>query len=245
MRRILHFVMDAGREKAHSALEVVSPQRAYQTSQQGMFLSAAEGEGEFAPHEGKQACPNDGKEYMVEENDGMEVAVAEGDHFAHSEQGDHHHHHHGDHSPHVRRSSRRNKVWMLGGAFGLIAVVAVVLGSVLGSRHHLSAATTSSPQTNPPNSTGPSSPSSAPLPAASPLFQHNIAALSFASNNVNHTRVYFQDNAGQIMEAANSTDNLTWTINGTGTVAKNGSAIAAAVSRPGFPEVGQSLFQTN
>ena len=65
--------------------------------------------------------------------------------------------------------------------------------------------------------------------------QRNIAALSFISDSVNNTRVYFQDDVGQIMEAANSADNTTWSINSNGIRRKNGSAIAAAVSRPDFP----------
>ena len=209
--------MDVGRERAYSALEVVSHQRAYQK------LSTAEGK-EVAPHEGKQVSPDDGKQHVVNEHDGLEV-VAKGDSFFHEHSDDY-----GNHHLHVRRSSR--KKWLLGGAFGLIAILVVVLGSVFGSRHKRSATTS---QTSPPNSTGPSN-SSALFPSALPV-QHSIAALSFASNNVNHTRVYFQDNAGQIMEAANSADNTTWSINGTGIVGKNGSAIAAAVSRPGFAEV--------
>ena len=235
VRRILHFAMDARREGTYSALEVVSPLSAYQTSRQGMFPSAGEGNGDFAPHEGKQVYPNDGKEHMGNENDGMKVVVAKGDLF--DRRG------HGDHHLSVLRFSRKKK-WILGGVFGMIAVLAVVLGSVLGSRHNRSPATTSQ-QTNLSNSTGPSIPLSAPLPSAPPVVQHSIAALSFASNNVNLTRVYFQDNAGQIMEAANSADNLTWSIDGTGTFGKNGSAIAAAVSRPGFPEASQCLFHTN
>lgn len=112
------------------------------------------------------------------------------------------------------------------GAVGLIAVLAAVLGAVFGLRHtssatvspdHLSNSSIISPSTRPP--------------------QRNIAALSFALNSVNNTRIYFQDDMGHIMEAANSAANTTWSINRTGISGKNGSAIAAAVSRPDFPLV--------
>lgn len=67
----------------------------------------------------------------------------------------------------------------------------------------------------------------------------NIAALSFASNSINMTRVYFQDDEGQIVEAANShvANDSGWNMAVLGFGAKNWSALAAAVSRPGFPLV--------
>ena len=138
--------------------------------------------------------------------------------------------------PHqVHQPSRRKRKWILRvGVVGLIAVVlAAVLGGVLGSRHRSSATLLPSPPSN----------SSVIYPSAAPP-QRNIAALSFALNSVNNTRVYFQDNAGQIMEAANPAANTTWSINKIGIGGKNGSAIAAAVSRPDFPLVSQlfSLF---
>ena len=126
---------------------------------------------------------------------------------------------HGHNDLYVRWTSR--KKWIIAVAFGLIAILVFVLGSVLGSRHKGFAKIL---QMSPQNSTGPSNSSNL-LPSAPPV-QHMIAALSFASNNVNHNRVYFQDNAGQIIEAANSADNTTWSIYGTGIVGKNRSALA-------------------
>lgn len=111
---------------------------------------------------------------------------------------------------------------LFGGLVGLIAILVAVLGGVLGSRHKRSATAS---LTSPSNS-------SATFPSATPP-QRNIAALSFTSESVNNTRV------GQIMEAANSADHMAWSINRTGFGGKNGSAIAAAVSRPAFPLVSQ------
>ena len=127
--------------------------------------------------------------------------------------------------PHqVHQPSRRKWIRFVG-AVGLIAVVlAAVLRGVLGSRHKSPATVSPSPPSN----------SSVISPSARPP-QRKIAALSFALNSVNNTRIYFQDNAGQTMEAANSAANTTWNINKTGIAGKNGSAIAAAVSRPDFP----------
>lgn len=122
-----------------------------------------------------------------------------------------------------RLSTRRI---MLYGAIGLILVLAAVLGGVFGSRHKRSATESLISPSN----------SSAPSPSVTPA-QRKIAAVSFTSNSANNTRVYFQDNVGQIIEASNSADNTTWSTNRIGIGGKNGSAIAAAVSRPGLPLV--------
>ena len=138
----------------------------------------------------------------------------------------------GDHV-NFHRPSRKTRI-LLGGAVVLIVIIALVLGLVFGLRHKRSGTT---------SGTGSSNTSALPAPAASGISsptsrpQRNIAALSFASESVNNTRVYFQDNAGQIMEAANTANNTQWSISGTGIIGKNGSAIAAAVSRPEFPLV--------
>lgn len=95
-------------------------------------------------------------------------------------------------------------------ALGLVIILVVVLGGIFGSRHK------------------PSSISS------TLTIQRNIAAVSFASNSVNNTRVYYQDDMGRIMEAASSANNANWTDNPIGSTGKNSSALAAAVSRPGF-----------
>lgn len=135
-----------------------------------------------------------------------------------------------DHHVNFRRPSKKNQI-MLGGVVGLIVIIAVALGLVFGLRHKRSGTVS---VTSSPNSSA--VPAPAPPRNSSPP-QRNIAALSFASESVNNTRVYFQDNVGQIMEAANTANDTKWSINGTGVIGKNGSAIAAAVSRPEFPLV--------
>ena len=130
--------------------------------------------------------------------------------------------------PHQVPQPSRKKWILFVGAVGLIAVLAAVLGAVFGLRHTSSATVSPNRLSN----------SSVMSPSARPP-QRNIAALSFALNSVNNTRIYFQDNMGQIMEAANSASDTTWSINRTGIGGKNGSAIAAAVSRSNFPLVSQ------
>ena len=213
--------MDPGRDGPYSALEVVPHQHVHQMNQLDKPLPTDLGK-QVVPYEAKQVSLDDGKQHIVD--DGGIQSVAAGDSYAHDRS---------DHQIQIHRSSR--KKWILsGGAVGLIVINAVVLGLVLGLRHKRSGAT---PVTSPPNSSAtfaPAPPISSP-PTSPP--QRNIAALSFASDSVNNTRVYFQDKVGQIMEAATSAKDTKWSINGTGIVGKNGSAIAAAVSRPGFPLV--------
>ncbi len=121
------------------------------------------------------------------------------------------------------KSSKRR--WIaLGGTLGLLMVLAAVLGGVLGSRHKSS--------TPPPLQLNTNLFASIVLARSS---QRNIVAFIYALNSINNIYVYFQDNAGQIMEASISANNTAWGINGTNVIAKNGSAIAATVSRPGAP----------
>ncbi|MCJ1228038.1 hypothetical protein MMC12_004698 [Toensbergia leucococca] len=166
---------------------------------------------EVTPHDGKQVSVAVGTEHIVDDG-GIEV-VAKEDSYAHE---------FGYHRVQAHPPSR--KKWILfGGTVGLVLTLAAVLGIVFGLRHKRPATTS---LTSPSNSSAISS------LAISP--RRNIAAISFASNN---TRVYFQDDMGQIMEAANSADDPTWNIKRIGVGGKNGSAIAAAVSQPDFPLV--------
>lgn len=201
------------RDRAHSTLEVVSNQHVNQPSQQENPLPTDFGK-QVVPHEGKQVFLN---------NDGPET-VTEGVSYAHN-----------DGDPDVqghRPGGPLRKKWVLfGGVVGLIIVLAVVLGSVFGSRHKHPATNSF---TSPSYSSAQSSSAPTTSPPAPPL-EHNIAALSFASNSVNNTRVYFQDKVGQIVEAASSADNTTWTIGRTGIIGKNGSAIAAQYHAQGSP----------
>ena len=213
--------MGAGRDRAYSALEVVPHQCVHPINQLDKPLPTDLGK-QVVPHEGKQVSLDDDKHHIVD--DGGIQSVATGDSYA-DDRSDHH----------IQLHRRSRKKWILsGGAVGLIVIIAVVLGLVFGLRHKRSGTT---PMTGPPNSSATSAPAP-PIssPPTSPP-QRNIAALSFASDSVNNTRVYFQDNVGQIMEAAKSATDTQWSIIGTGTIGKNGSAIAAAVSRPDFPLV--------
>ena len=213
--------MGAGQDRAYSALEVVPHQRMHQMNLRDQPLPTDLGK-QVVPHEGKQVSLDDGKQHMGASGGIQLVAIPES--YAHDLN---------DHQVQVHRPWR--KKWILSvGAVGLIVIIAVVLGLVFGLRHTRSGTT---PVTSPPNSSATSAPAP---PISSPptsLPQRNIAALSFASDSVNNTRVYFQDNVGQIMEAAKSGKDTKWSIIGTGTVGKNGSALAAAVSRPDFPLV--------
>lgn len=111
----------------------------------------------------------------------------------------------------------------------LIIILAAVLGGVFGSRSRHSSA-----------SSKPFSNSNETL-LFSTTSQRKIAAVSFVTHSVNNTRLYFQNNEGQMMEAADSADNVTWSIKSLGFDAKNNSAVAAAVSRPNFPFVSDAF----
>lgn len=176
---------------------------------------------------GKQVVPDDGKQHAVD-NVGIEVApdgeieVAPNGGIAVAPDGDFNAQYAGGHHVQVHRPSRMKWILFVG-VVSLVVIVAAVLGGVFGSRHKNHGTAEGASLTNLSNSARPP--------------QRNIAALSYSLNSVNNTRVYFQDDLGQIIEAANSANNTVWSINGTGIRGKNGSAIAAAVSRPDSPLV--------
>jgi hypothetical protein len=128
------------------------------------------------------------------------------------------------------KKPRRNRKWLLiGGAVLLLVILGAVLGGVLGSRKSSKSSTASA------------SASASSTPASSnATLSHKIAAVAFEKNKVNATRVYYQENDGTLMEAASSASNTTWGFTKIGTPEKKDSALAAAVSRPGFPLVGYS-----
>ena len=170
---------------------------------------------------GKQVVPEDGKQHALERV-GIEVDP-NGNFTAQSVE---------DPQVHIHRSSRMK--WMLFvGVLSLVVIAAAVLGGVFGSRHKNHGTARNASSTNHSNSSISSS--------SARSNQRNIAALSYSLNSVNNTRVYFQDDDGQIIEAANSADNPKWNISRIGIGGKNGSAMAAAVSRPGFPLVDQDF----
>ena len=171
---------------------------------------------------GKQVVPEDGKQHAPER---VGIEVDPNGNFPAPFVGD----------PHlqIHRSSRMK--WMLFvGVLSLLVIAAAVVGGVFGSRHKNHGTAGNASSTNHSNTSISSSPARS--------TQRNIAALSYSLNSVNNTRVYFQDDDGQIIEAANSADNPKWSINRIGIGGKNGSAIAAAVSRPGFPLVDQDFW---
>lgn len=238
-------------DQAHSTLEVVSQQSRYHEAQQGNPLPSDPGKqvvpdggkqliennGElevalnryheaeqwkpFPSDPGKQVAP-DGVKQPIEFNSELEVAPEED---VGRNKIDAHH-------VQARRLLASRRI-ILYGIVGLMVVLGAVLGGVLGSRHKSSVTALATP-TSPSNSSATSS-------FVTPT-QRNIAAVSFNSNSTNITRVYFQDDAGQIMEASNSDGDMTWSINQTGIRGKNGSVIAAAVSRPSLPLVSLVFF---
>lgn len=109
------------------------------------------------------------------------------------------------------------KEMVLISAFVSMIILTVVIGGVVGSEKR---------------------PSTQFLVPYSPQIR-DIAALSFTFNSTNMTRVYFQDDEGQIVEAAHShsANNTGWNLTNLGFGARNWSALAAAVSRPDFPLV--------
>ena len=219
------------KDKAYSSLEPVSQQFPYHASRQGK-PPPENLEKQVVGDDGKQVDSGNGKQVVLD--DSKQVVLDDGEQgsvdryqFEKFTRWDPDIHDVNSHSTPSHNSWKSKRLLLIGaGAILLIIILAAVLGGVLGSRHKSS------------STTAPTSPSnlSASSPPAIPP-QRNIAALSFTTNFVNNTRLYFQDDAGQITEAGNSETNTIWSIKGTGIDGKNGSAIAAAVSRPGFPLV--------
>jgi hypothetical protein len=165
-------------------------------------------------------------EKAVAQDSGLQIAGSDG--MQHIEHSNIIHQETVETSERGRRSSR--KVFAFLGVFiALIIILAAVLGGVLGSRHK-------SPEK--PASASNGTTSNPPLPA----FQHNIAAVSFTLDSINQTRLYYQSKVGEIVESVFQTDGNSWTHNPIGVVAMNGSALAAAVSRPDFPLVDRPLY---
>lgn len=83
-----------------------------------------------------------------------------------------------------RRRWRRREIALIS-AFASMIILAIVVRGVLGSSRRSNISTTAV------------------------VRNRNIAALSFASNSIINTRVYFQNDSEQIIEAANSANNIT------------------------------------
>ena len=161
---------------------------------------------------GKQVVEDDGKQKVVNSGEIEPVAIEK--FYAQHEANE-------QHRP--RQRLRWREIALIS-VLGSLVILAVVIGGVLGSRSRHT--DSGKEMMNPPSQ------------------NRNIAALSFVSDSINNTRIYFQDDGGQIMEAVNPTtkgNNVSWSVNGLGFNATNGSAFAAAVSRPGFPFVSHVL----
>lgn len=94
---------------------------------------------------------------------------------------------------HLRRLRRHLRILSIIGALHVVATAA--LAGILGLRIKNSRS---------PASSSPLS-SSSPLNASTPIQRrHDQAGLSFSNNSVKHLRVYYQNNAGEVVEAASS-----------------------------------------
>ena len=224
LSREVELPMRSNEDIHHSTLEVARPEAIHLSTQQEKELLVA-------PE--KQVVVDDGKQIRLDES-GIEVTPKDELHLQNLND-----------APFQRSVRSKKKFIIFGASVGLAAVLALVLGLVFGLRHKsskISSPTTSTNSSSPTNLTNPSSPptiltNSSDTSTNTTLLQHDIAALSFVSGSVNNTRVYFQDNTGKIIEAANSADNQTWQSRRIGTSRKNGSSISAAVTRLGFPLV--------
>jgi hypothetical protein len=156
---------------------------------------------------GKQVVPEEGKEVFSYDN-GLEATPDQ--HFPSAQK-----------SPLKPPFQKKRRTWTLVGSVVLLVVIlAATVGGVLGSRKGTA------------NSISTSTPSSDNTVLQR---QHAIAAVSFSSDNgINNTRVYFQDEEGDLLEAASSSSNTTWQVTPLGFTGMNRSSLAAAVSRPGF-----------
>lgn len=145
-------------------------------------------------------------------------------------------------NPDKRRPLRsRNLFWIIVSVSLAGAIVAAALGGILGSRK---GRFRSQPQNAMPSPTPSSDPS--PQPTTNPrsdLMHRKIAALSYPVGVTNVTRLYYQDSNGSFVEGMCDTNNQikAWNLTLIGNFENNyrlNSALAAAVSRPGFPLVG-------
>jgi hypothetical protein len=128
---------------------------------------------------------------------------------------------------------RRRKWLIIGSVIALLVIIGAVVGGVVGSRStHASSASSSGPGSGSSTTTGS-------VPSATAQTKHNIAAISYVQGGINNTRVYYQDNAGSLKEAAGSADSSSWANTVLPGSPKIGSALAVAVSRTaaGFPLV--------
>lgn len=131
-------------------------------------------------------------------------------------------------------SSRRKLAWPVVGAVLLIVclILGAVLGGVLGSREKNNHSHSSTPSSTP-------SPATV-TPVSTPtidLLQRKIAAVSYPTSDSNATHLYYQDGEGILVQVTPATETNSWGVYQIGRYGKNNTALAAAISRPGFPLV--------
>ncbi|PQE03074.1 Fucose-specific lectin protein [Rutstroemia sp. NJR-2017a BVV2] len=148
--------------------------------------------------------------------------------------------------------SKRTK-WLIAGGIALaIIVVAASVGGALAAVKHSSthsvpqstateASASASPSASASARTTTSTPASA-SQTAGPLPTRGLAAVSYPSGSSNTTHLFYQDSSGELIESISSSDNGSWTTNSLGVKANNGSALAAAVTRPGLDPLAINLF---
>ncbi|ESZ92402.1 hypothetical protein SBOR_7210 [Sclerotinia borealis F-4128] len=145
----------------------------------------------------------------------------------------------------MEETEKRGRTWkwyIVAGVIAMAVIIAGVVGGIVASKKNkatimdkVSGGVTSSNSSSPTSSVSSNSPTSTNtaslLGSTIAPFQRNIAAVSYASKNVNNSRIYYQDNQGNILESHNSASTQTWTTSQIVT-AKNGSSFAAAVTMP-------------
>jgi hypothetical protein len=133
----------------------------------------------------------------------------------------------------TRRSFWRKKRVIVTGIILLCVVIGAVVGGAVGGTQHKSTNGTvsSSNATSTSIASQTSSPTASPSPIV-PRPNSNLAAVAWnVSDTLGQIRVYYQDDQGNIQEAARNTPDSTWKVNkltACTVPAKNGTTIAAA-----------------
>lgn len=144
-------------------------------------------------------------------------------------------HHMNGNFPEVVPVRERNLWWrwrkwfIIGSGIALLVIIGAVVGGVVGSRSTHASSTQSAASPTP----------SGARPSSKAQPKRNIAAASFVQGGINNTRVYYQNDAGNLIEAAGSPNLSSITPTVLPFSPKLGSALAAAVSHTenGFPLV--------
>jgi hypothetical protein len=133
--------------------------------------------------------------------------------------------------------SKRNK-WLIGGGITFAVIITAVLAGTLTPAK--ASSTQSAPQSTatgdfasgPARTTTSTSASASASQTTGPLPTRGLAAVSYPSGSSNTTHLFYQDSSGELIESISTSNNGSWTTNSLGVKANNGSALAAAVTRP-------------